>query len=64
MTVHPAPENSGIVFRRIDLEGKPEIPWHHPTELLVLRNCSFPSSRKKTMRENGLTTIGSDCVSR
>lgn len=26
MTVHPAPENSGIVFRRIDLEGKPEIP--------------------------------------
>ena len=24
----------------------------HPTELLVLRNCSFPSSRKKTMREN------------
>lgn len=26
MTVHPAPENNGIVFRRIDLEGKPEIP--------------------------------------
>ena len=23
MTVHPAPENNGIVFRRIDLEGKP-----------------------------------------
>ena len=26
MTVHPAPEHNGIVFRRIDLEGKPEIP--------------------------------------
>ncbi|MFW6414340.1 MAG: UDP-3-O-acyl-N-acetylglucosamine deacetylase [Verrucomicrobiota bacterium] len=24
--LHPAPENSGIIFRRIDLDGKPEIP--------------------------------------
>ncbi len=26
MTVHPAPEDSGIVFRRIDLENQPTIP--------------------------------------
>ena len=26
MTVHPAPENHGIVFRRTDIEGMPEIP--------------------------------------
>ncbi|MBQ5915360.1 MAG: UDP-3-O-acyl-N-acetylglucosamine deacetylase, partial [Alistipes sp.] len=26
MTVNPAPENSGIVFRRIDLEGAPTVP--------------------------------------
>ena len=26
MTVHPAPAGSGIVFRRTDLEGRPEIP--------------------------------------
>ena len=26
MTVHPAPENHGIVFRRIDLEGQPTVP--------------------------------------
>lgn len=26
MTVNPAPENTGIVFRRIDLEGQPTIP--------------------------------------
>ncbi|MDE6861227.1 MAG: UDP-3-O-acyl-N-acetylglucosamine deacetylase, partial [Alistipes sp.] len=26
MTVNPAPENHGIVFRRIDLEGCPTIP--------------------------------------
>ena len=26
MTVHPAPENSGIVFRRIDLAGNSDIP--------------------------------------
>src|SRR5881409_775543 len=25
MTFHPAPPNSGLRFRRIDLEGKPEI---------------------------------------
>src|SRR5207249_9472073 len=25
MTFHPAPRNSGIRFRRADLEGKPEI---------------------------------------
>ena len=23
--VHPAPENTGIVFRRVDLPGKPEV---------------------------------------
>lgn len=26
MTVHPAEENRGIVFRRVDLEGAPEVP--------------------------------------
>lgn len=26
MTVNPAPDNSGIVFRRIDLEGAPTVP--------------------------------------
>lgn len=26
MTVNPAPENHGIVFRRVDLEGQPSIP--------------------------------------
>ena len=26
MTVNPAPENHGIVFRRIDLEGQPTVP--------------------------------------
>ena len=26
MTVHPAEENTGIVFRRVDLEGQPEVP--------------------------------------
>ncbi len=26
MTVNPAPDNSGIVFRRIDLEGAPAVP--------------------------------------
>ena len=26
MTVNPAPENSGISFRRVDLEGSPSIP--------------------------------------
>ena len=25
MTIHPAPANSGVRFRRVDLEGKPEI---------------------------------------
>lgn len=25
MTIHPAPENSGIVFKRVDLENQPEI---------------------------------------
>ena len=28
MTFHPAPPDSGIVFRRVDLDGKPEIPAH------------------------------------
>ncbi|MBQ5594626.1 MAG: bifunctional UDP-3-O-[Alistipes sp.] len=26
MTVHPAEDNTGIVFRRVDLEGQPEVP--------------------------------------
>ena len=26
MTVHPAEENTGIIFRRVDLEGQPEVP--------------------------------------
>ena len=26
MTMHPAPEGTGIVFRRSDLEGQPEVP--------------------------------------
>jgi UDP-3-O-[3-hydroxymyristoyl] N-acetylglucosamine deacetylase/3-hydroxyacyl-[acyl-carrier-protein] dehydratase len=26
MTVNPAPENNGIVFRRIDIEGQPSVP--------------------------------------
>ena len=26
MTFHPAPPDTGIVFRRVDLDGKPEIP--------------------------------------
>ena len=26
MTVHPAEENTGIIFRRVDLEEKPEVP--------------------------------------
>ncbi len=26
LTVHPASENNGIIFRRIDIEGSPEIP--------------------------------------
>ena len=25
MTVHPAPENHGIIFRRVDLEGEPTV---------------------------------------
>ena len=26
MTVNPAPENTGIIFRRVDLEGQPTVP--------------------------------------
>ena len=26
MTVNPAPENNGIVFRRVDIEGQPSVP--------------------------------------
>ena len=26
MTVNPAEENRGIVFRRVDIEGAPEVP--------------------------------------
>ena len=46
MTVCPAPENSGIVFRRIDLEGSPVIP----------ALCEFvtDTSRGTTIEKNGV----------
>lgn len=46
MTAKPAPENTGIVFRRIDLEGTPEIP----------ALCTFvtDTSRGTTIEKDGV----------
>ena len=45
MTVLPAPAGTGIVFRRIDLEGKPEIP--------ALSNYVTDTSRGTTIEKDG-----------
>lgn len=45
MTFHPAPENHGIIFRRTDLEGQPEV--HADVDLVV------DTSRGTTLKENG-----------
>ena len=45
MTVHPAPAGSGIVFRRTDLEGRPEIP--------ALADYVTDSSRGTTIEKGG-----------
>jgi len=47
MTIHPAPEDSGIIFRRIDLYGKPEV---RPTVEMVtelVRNTTVSSDHLK-----------------
>ena len=56
MTVHPAPENSGIVFRRIDLEGKPEIP--------ALCDYVTDTSRGTTIEKDGARVEIADYVAR
>ena len=45
MTVHPAPAGSGIVFRRTDLEGRPEIP--------ALADYVTDTSRGTTIEKGG-----------
>ncbi len=45
MTVKPAPANSGIVFRRVDLEGQPVIP--------ALCDYVTDTSRGTTIEHNG-----------
>lgn len=47
LTIHPAPEDSGIIFRRIDLYGKPEV---RPTVEMVtelVRNTTVSSDHLK-----------------
>lgn len=39
MTIHPAPENFGIVFKRIDLDGQPELKGLY-SQIVDTRNCS------------------------
>lgn len=39
MTIHPAPENFGIVFKRTDLEGQPELKGLY-SQIVDTRNCS------------------------
>ena len=39
MTIHPAPENFGIVFKRVDLEGQPELKGLY-SQIVDTRNCS------------------------
>lgn len=39
LTINPAPTNSGIVFRRIDVDGKPEIKALY-SNIVDTRNCS------------------------
>ena len=46
MTVHPAPENNGIVFRRIDVEGTPLVP--------ALCDNVTDTSRGTTIESNGV----------
>ncbi|MDE5707360.1 MAG: UDP-3-O-acyl-N-acetylglucosamine deacetylase, partial [Alistipes sp.] len=45
MTVNPAPAGTGIVFRRIDLEGAPEIP--------ALCDYVVDTSRGTTIEKDG-----------
>ncbi len=39
MNIHPAPENFGIVFKRVDLEGQPELKGLY-SQIVDTRNCS------------------------
>lgn len=39
LTLNPAPENAGIVFRRVDVEGRPEIAALY-SNVVDTRNCS------------------------
>lgn len=39
LKINPAPENSGIVFRRVDIEGCPEIKALY-SDIVDTRNCS------------------------
>ena len=46
MTVLPAPANHGIIFRRTDLEGQPEIP--------ALSDYVTDTSRSTTIEKDGV----------
>ena len=59
MTLHPAPANSGIRFRRVDLEGKPEIPAlvHYVTENARSTTLSIGPARAQTV-EHAMAFMG------
>lgn len=45
MTIHPAPENFGIVFKRVDLDGQPELKGLY-SQIVDTRNCSCLGDNK------------------
>ena len=43
LTIHPAPENSGIIFRRVDIPGKPEVAANALNVVDVRRGTTIAS---------------------
>src|SRR5476651_923587 len=66
LTVKPAAENHGIVFRRIDLYGKPEVKANveHVTELVRSTTLSSGNAKVHTVEHvlSALSGLGIDNV--
>lgn len=64
MTLHPGDPNSGIVFRRSDLAGAPEIPatWHYAVETPLCTTLESAQARVATVEHllSALAGMGID----